>query len=147
MNIDNKAILNSVIETLKSDLKLSSYVKRISHGDMSASRKLFPFIDVGNFHIRQEKSTTGSVVLTCMVEIIAGTKSLAPGEALNGNSGGSKGIVELCDDICDALRGCAFGRHFEPTQIASADPNHNGSDDETTRIGMVIITCRHRALL
>jgi hypothetical protein len=40
-----------------------------------------------------------------MVEIIAGTKSLAPGEALNGNSGGSKGIVELCDDICDALRG------------------------------------------
>ncbi|HPI78083.1 MAG TPA: hypothetical protein PLK80_15245 [bacterium] len=145
MKIDNKEILDNILEALKSDPKLSSYVKRISHGDMSVSRKIFPFIDVGNFHIRQDKATTGSVVLTYMIEIIAGTKSLAPGVAREGAECGGVGIVELCDDICDALRGRAFGRCFEPAQITNADPDHTGSDDETTRIGLVVITCRQRA--
>jgi len=147
MKIDNKEILDNILEALKSDPKLSSYVKRISHGDMSVSRKIFPFIDVGNFHIRQDKATTGSVVLTYMIEIIAGTKSLAPGVAREGAECGGVGIVELCDDICDALRGRRVNMCSSPSYLTKSNPDILSDKGETIHIGQVTIIAKLLAAL
>jgi len=147
MKIDNKEILDNILETLRNDPKIATCVKRISHGDMSVSRKLFPFIDVGNFHIRQDKTTTGSVVLTYMIEIIAGTKSLAPGVAREGAECGVVGIVELCDDICDALRGRRVNMCSSPAYLTKSNPDMLSDKGETIHIGQVTIIVKHLAAL
>ncbi len=147
MKIDNKEILDNILEALRSDQKLSSYVKRISHGDMSVSRKIFPFIDVGNFHISQDKATTGSVVLTYMIEIIAGTKSIAPGVAREGAESGAAGIIQLCDDICDALRGRTFNMRSTPAYLMKSNPDILSDKGETIHIGQATIIVKMRAEL
>ena len=147
MNIDNKAVLDSILDTLRNDETLTSYVKSISHGSPGHARKQFPFIEVGGFHIRPERVMAASITLLYTIEIFAGTRSLAPGVAYKGSSSGKKGINDLCDDICDAIRGQTFGGLFQPVYRIAADPNYKRDKGETVHIGSVVFTASHWTML
>lgn len=147
MNLNNKAILDAVLETLRNDAKLSTYVKKFSSGAMGASRKLFPFVEVGNFHIRPEITQTASVHLLYTIEIIAGTRSLIPGVAYLGNDSGVKGINDLCDDICDAVRGKSFNDLLYGVYDITSDPNYRRDKGETMHFGLISFKGKHMARL
>lgn len=144
MNLDNKALLDAILETLRNDETLSAYVKKISHGAMGSSYKIFPFIAVGNFHIRPELTRAASIHLVYTIEIIAGTRSLAPGVAYLGCDSGAKGINELCDDICNAIRGKTFNKLLESgVYDISSNPNYRRDKGETMHIGIVTFSASH----
>jgi len=147
MNLDNKALLDAVLQTLKNDEKLSSYVKNISHGGMSCSRKSFPFVEVGNFHIRPELTLAASIHLLYTIEILVGTRSLAPGVAYIGSESGKKGINDLCDDVCNAIRGKTFNNLLLAAYGITSNPNYKRDKAETIHLGLVTFTARHIARL
>lgn len=147
MNIDNMAILDAILETLENDETLTAYVKKVSHGNMGASRKLFPFIEVGNIHIRPELVRAASIYLNYTIEIICGTRSLAPGVAYAGSDTGSKGINDLCDDIADAVRGQSFNGLLEGVYNITTTPNYRRNKGETNHLGLVTFSGKHWAQL
>jgi len=136
-----------ILGTLRNDETLSSYVESVSHGHPGYSRKKFPFVEVGSFHIRPERVMAGSITLLYTVEIIAGTRSLAPGVAYKGSPSGKKGINDLCDDICDAVRGQSFGGMFRPVYRITSDPNYRRDKGESIHIGMVVFNASHWTML
>lgn len=147
MITDNRLILDSILDVLRSDETLTGYVKEIGHGAMTIARKRFPFIVIGNFHIRQEMMLEGSLHLLYTIEMFCGTKSLVTGNAYLGNDNGVKGINDLCDDICNAIMGNTFNGIFYPVCKMSSNPNYKRDKGETLHLGMVTFTAKHIAFL
>lgn len=143
MNLDNKSIVDAVLETLKNDGTLSSYVKHFSSGGMALSRNIFPFVAVGEFQISPELALAASIHLMYTFEIEVGTRSLATGVAYIGSESGTKGINDLCDDVCDAIRGKTFNNLLHSPVSISSNPNHRRDKGETTRVGLITFTARH----
>lgn len=143
MNLDNKAIIDAMLETLKNDEILSSYVKRFSYGNVSVSRSIFPFVEIGNIHIRPELTLAASIHLIYTFEILVGARSLVPGVAYVGSEAGAKGINDLCDDVVNAVRGKTFNNLLHaPTRISS-DANFQRDKGETMCIGHITFDARH----
>ena len=139
MVIDNKLILD--------DPALSAYVKRISHGNMSYSRKLFPYVEVGNFHITRVEIVGGGVDLHYAIEITAGTRSLAHGLAYKGDGADRKGISDLCDDVRSLILNNTFGGVFEPVVKIKCDPNYRMDSAGTLHVGSIVFHAAHWTLL
>lgn len=142
MNIDNKALIDSIVETLKNDEKLSAYVKNISHGGQGSALKIFPFIEVGAIQIREEQRLAASVYFSYSVNITAGMRSLAPGVSYLGGPNGKKGINGLCDDLCSAIRGKTFNNILFPVFTISSNPNYRRDNSETMHMGVVSFSSR-----
>lgn len=131
MDESEKEILHAVCDALRNDPALAGYVKSFSVGDEEASRKLFPFISVGNMECRVEPLTIGRggydrfwYTLT----IHAGTRSLALEEAY----AGEHGILQLVEDIVAVIRPNDFGvfeRMVEVIDVATAFVEDSGGTD------------------
>lgn len=138
MLVNTMEIENKVLGALKNDATLSGYVKSFSQGDMNISRKLFPFIEVGNFVYREKQLLAASGIFLYTVNIYAGTGSLAPGVAFRGGSSGAKGIADLCNDIAAVIRNNRFsGAFFKPVRDVKVDPRYRFNRPETICIGKV----------
>lgn len=105
----NRQLIDRIYELLKSDEILKSYVKSFSKGDMNASRKLSPFVSVGDLRYTVVPVTTGDDLYTYSIDILTGVRSLVPGLAFEGTDSGRKGIVQLCGDVAAVLRGNHLG--------------------------------------
>jgi len=131
-------ICSKVLETLRSDLVLASYVKSFTLGDMNVSRKLFPFINVGNTHISVESINIVHDMKRYTVVVSAGTHSLVGGLAFAGDGSGKKGIVELCSDITAVVRQNLFGGAFSmPVRNVIVDTEALSDKAGFTRVGTV----------
>ncbi len=112
MSSKSRTIAVDVMEALKSDETLSSYVKSFTLGGAGAAQKLFPLITRANLRCEIFANDTSADIYVYSVDILAGTRSLAPGLAFDGNDAGRKGIVQLCNDIVHVLRTNSFGGLF-----------------------------------
>lgn len=104
-----------ILEALKGDEALASYVRNFSLGDIDVSRILFPFVAVGNVDCEITARTIGrggSDVHRYTVEVVAGTKHTLPEIALRGDGKEKKGIKQLCDDIVQVIRMNTYGGLF-----------------------------------
>ncbi len=122
MEVDDRDIKDTVIEALRSDPVVSDYVKSFSTGEMGVSRKIFPFIAVGNLECDISPRTIGWKgydAFTYTLEIRSGTRSLVPGEAF----AGERGILQLCEDIVNVVRPSDFGGIFtSPVDVLGVYP-------------------------
>jgi hypothetical protein len=78
----------------------------------------------------------GSDTYAYTLEIRAGTRSLAPGEAF----GGGHGILQLCEDVVSAVRPNDFGGVFDsPVEVAGVYPGYKTDTGGSEWIGSIII--------
>ncbi len=138
MSIDDKEILYAVKDALCNDSKLAGYVKSFAVGDMNISRKLFPFIAVGNLECNITPRTIGMRgydMYSYKLEIRACVRSLTPGEAF----GGEHGILQLCDDVAAVARTNDFGVFSFPAEVLAVSPGYKYTSGGGLWSGRVII--------
>lgn len=143
MNLDNKAILDAVLQTLREDEQLASYVKKITHGAAGFTQMIYPFVEVRDFIIRPELVRAGSAHFIYTIEIVAGARSLVPGAAYIGSEAGTRGINHLCDDLCDAVRGKTFNGLLNGVYDITNNPNYRRDKGETIHLGLVTFKGLH----
>jgi len=120
---DEKQILNAVKDALAADTTLAAYVKSFSVGDMEISRKIFPYISVGNINHSLATATMGSGGkdrVTYMFEIRGGVKHHRCEKAFSGE----EGIMQLCEDIVSVAWPNDFGVFGSPAEIVAVRPAH-----------------------
>ncbi|HOO57412.1 MAG TPA: hypothetical protein PLN69_11350 [bacterium] len=141
MLVNTAEIEDKVIDALKNDPTLASYVKSFSRGGMNISKKQFPFVEVGNFSYREEQLLAASGIFVYSVDIYAGTKNLAQGVAYQGSESGTKGITGLCHDIVKVILNNHFsGAFFNIVANINNIPRYRGDKSETICIGKVSFT-------
>ena len=134
-----REMIERILEALKNDQELSSYVKSFTAGEANVSRKLFPFVDVGSIHRDVIPYTIISNVFRYRIEILAGTKSLAPGTAYSGDDFGRKGIVQLKEDVESVIRGNHFDGTFRKL-VETIDSRTGRQKDGSGAVQLALIT-------
>lgn len=123
-------LINAVLDALKADATLGGYVMSFTAGDQDAARKLFPFVTVAGMRYELTESDTARDTYMYTVEITVGTRSLARGEAYDGDGTDRKGILQLCEDVARVVRGSTFGGMFtrpvEGISYRTADKSDGG---------------------
>ena len=109
MTTYNRTVTEKVLETLKNDPALAAFVQSFTRGDMKTSRSLYPFVTVGNVRYKIIPYSSARDTRRYTIDILAGTRSLAPGVAFEGGGSGRKGLTQLCDDIEAVIR----NNHFD----------------------------------
>jgi hypothetical protein len=105
-------ICTKVLDALKNDSILTSYVKSFTLGEMNVARTLFPFINVGNTHISVESINNVDDMKQYTIVVSGGMHSHVGNVAYAGDGSGKKGIVELCSDITAVIRQNTFDGVF-----------------------------------
>ncbi len=127
MSLIEKTVVDSVLEALSGSEALSAYVKSVTAGDAAAARKQFPFIAVGNVSTSagvERLGEGGGGGKVCSFEIVFGAKSLAPGEAFDGE----RGILQLCEDVLSAVWPSDFGGVFDGPVLVRGVETGYGAD-------------------
>jgi len=138
MAVDDKEILHAVKDALQNNPTLAGYVKSFSVGRLDAPRKVFPFLAVGNLKCRISPislNARGCDSHEYMMEIRAGTRSLAAGVAF----GGENGILQLCEDVVTAVRPNDFGVFICPAEVVGVYPGYKTGSGNMEWIGRIII--------
>ena len=138
MSVDDKEILHAVKDALQNDTTLAEYVKSFSVGDMNISRKLFPYLAVGNLKCKISPRSLGARGYDSyeyMMEVRLGARSLAPGVAF----GGENGILQLCEDVVTAVRPNDFGVFTCPVEVVGVYPGYKTGSGNMEWIGRIII--------
>lgn len=134
----NRTFVRKVRDALKNDPTLASYVKSFTLGDVGASRKLFPFIAVGNVRYEIKPVTNVSDVHKYSIEILLGTSSLLSDLAYEGNEAGKKGILQLKQDVTAVLRGNRFdGILLKPVHEIESLDGKSSDASGTVRLATV----------
>ena len=148
MDISEIEILKTVLKTLENDTILSGYVKSFTLGENDISRKVFPFINVGN--LKYEIATLSIGKHGCdrfdyTIEITGGVKYLLPKTAFSGDGAGRKGILQLREDITKVIRPNDFGGVFwGPVEIPAAVIGYKKNTGGTDWITSILISGSRR---
>jgi hypothetical protein len=138
MTYIDSEICAKVLDTLKNDPVLASYVECFTLGEMNVSQKMFPFINVGNTHISVESINIVDDMKRYTIVLSAGTFSRAGNVSYAGDGSEKKGIVELCSDIVSVVRQNTFGGVFSmPVRDIIVDTEALSDKAGFTRIGTV----------
>lgn len=145
MNLDIKQIIQRVLETLRDDPTLGGYVKKFSCGNMNHSRKLFPFVEVGEISYWFGGESEAGAMMSISIEILAGTQSLVPGLAYDGNGADRKGILELCQDIAGVIEGSTFGGMFaKPVEDIKVNTTRDEDSSDFLKLATISFTAHKR---
>jgi hypothetical protein len=136
MDITEIEILRTILYTLENDATLSEYVKSFTFGENDISRKMFPFINVGNVKYEVESLSIGKHGcdrFDYTIEITGGVRYLLPKTAFSGDDGGRKGIMQLREDIIKVIRpndfsGIFWGIVEVPAAVIGYKANTGGTD-------------------
>lgn len=108
-------ISQRILDALKENPTLDDYVKAYSIGGMDVSRKIFPYVAVEAPERDSEALTMGRggyMNNHYTFRIFGGTRHTIPEVAHCGNNNGGKGIIQLHDDLLNAVIPCDFGGVF-----------------------------------
>jgi hypothetical protein len=129
-------ILKTILHMLETDATLSQYVKSFTLGENDISRKLYPFINVGNMKYESSPLSIGKHGwdrFDYTIEITGGVSFLLPKTAFSGDDGGRMGILQLREDIMKVIRPNDFGGIFwgkveVPAAVIGYKTNTGGTD-------------------
>lgn len=138
MYIDTKSIEDKIFQELSVCSTLSEYIKSFTKGGLGFTRKIFPFIDLGDLSYRATELRASSCTLEYNVDIFVGVRSIVPGIAFEGSESGAKGVVQICEDVRSILARNTFSSAFiTPVYNIGVNPRFIYDAAETTFVGKV----------
>lgn len=138
MLVDTGDVEKKVLAALKTDGVSAETIKSFTTGDLNASKILFPFVVLEASSYEEGIIRAASGTLVYIIDVYAGTKSIAPGVAYEGSDSGKKGIAEICNEIKRVVENNRFANIFvHPTTDIQVVPRYSVNKDETVCIGKV----------
>lgn len=139
-------VSRKILDCLKRNPALSSYVKTFQIGGIESARKLFPFVTVETPHrdcSALSMGRNGYMNNLYVMNIYGGTYHSLPEIAYSGGESGGKGIVQLNSDLINAVIPSDFDGAFAgPVRLIGATTAHKVADGGRSWITMVVINGR-----
>lgn len=147
MEIINMEIAEKVLEKLKNDSVLATYVKEFTIGGGNISRKIFPYVAIVDVSEVERPLCIGNGApneQNYRITIQGGTYHTLSEIARRGNGSGKKGMVQLNDDIVTAVFPDNICGLFNPTvRLVKAEPKETpGSGGRSWTTSVIIMGSR-----